>query len=1701
MFIVGAMLFSPPQHDSQSKKLSKMQRIELAIEQELEKTKDLTTGEVPRERLLAARQYADRLRSQPPSNRAAISGIQWQERGPNNVSGRTRAILVDANDGWGNTLWAGGAGGGLWKTTNVLSPTPTWTAVDDLFDNLAISSIAQDPSNGQNMYFGTGEGWFNGGAIRGLGIWKSSNGGTTWSQLASTNNSTFHYVQKLVINSSGTIFAATRAGGLQRSTNGGTSWTKVLGNATGGGADDQAADVEIASNGDIYCSLGIFSTDGIYKSTDNGATWTKQAGGLPAAGFERIELATAPSNSDRVYALFQDNMSYDCSGIYRTDNGGTTWTSLPVPSAFGMPNFCRGQGWYDLIAAVDPNDDDRVFIGGIDLLVSDNAGANWSQISQWYGGGGFQEVHADQHAIVFEKGNSNRIYFGNDGGVFRTFTGSNFTPTISFISNGYNVTQFYAADLHPSSLTNEYIAGAQDNGTQRFTSSGMNNTTEVNGGDGAFCHIDQDQPNIQIASYVFNDYTITNDSWSSTTDVVISNSLGSFINPTDYDSDNNTLYGGYAAGEYSYITGVGTSNTSGSRSIAAFAGAEVTCVRVSPNVANRVYFGLNNGSVVRVDNAHSGAAAGTVVRTGMGSVSCVTLEIGTEAHMLVSYSNYGQVSVFESTNSGTSWTAIEGNIPDMPVRWIEFAPNNNDRALVATELGVWSTDNINGTTTNWGPTNGGLANTRVDMLAQRPSDKEMIAATHGRGLFSTDGFSDCPSPLNLTVSGISGSSATFNWTAATNATSYQIEYRIDGTTTWALATSNATGTSHTVNGLLGNVTYNWRIRSNCSGSNSSFKDGPDFTTGGPVCNPPTGLTVSGVTSNQATLNWAPVSGAVAYELRYKVAGGSIWTTVPNLNVTNYTLIGLTFGTTYNWEVRTECSQNYSAYVAGSDFTTLGAPCDGPSGLTVNSVGTNSANVSWGAVSGVAYYTLQYRIAGTTAWTTLTISNGTSSATINNLSQSTTYNWQVQTHCSFSSSLYVAGPNFTTTFITTGCNSIVSSFPHTNNFESGLGWSNVTGDNFDWTHNSGTTPSSGTGPNGAAEGKFYGYMEVSTPNNPSKTAILNGPCLNLTSVSNPEMTFQYHMLGIDVGILRLEVSTDGINWTQIWFESATQGSLWLPATVSLNAYTNETQLRIRYRGTSGSSWQGDMCLDDIFIGASEGKCSAPAELGTSNITANSATISWSAVLGASSYDVRYRVAGTSTWTTITGLTSNSTVLNGLLANTNYEWEVRTNCKDGASIYVGSQFMTLNPAACAGIVTSFPYTNSFESGIAWTNETGDDFDWTRRSGGTPSSGTGPIGAAHGTWYAYMEVSSPNNPSKTATLTSPCFNLTSVNDPEFIFQYHMLGGSSGNPGTLRLEASTNGSTWTQIWSELGNQGSAWNPTTVPLSSYTNATALRLRFRGTSGTHWQGDMCVDDLQLISGSGNNCPPLDFTINQPVSFGGTQDQGTVQVQDAGATVYLANNAWKAINMNYTVTANTVIEFDFRSTIQGEVQGIGFDNDNSISSNYTFRLYGTQNWGISNYDNYAPSAWKSYTIPVGAFYTGNFTKLVFACDHDVAPSNGNAWFRNVTIHEGNCGPTAFPTVTRNVIAEIGNEGEFNISAYPNPFNDLVYVDMAGMAGTVTVEIFDAMGKKVWQDTNVEAGSRVGLKPNISSGIYLLRVSQGDARRDIKLVKSN
>ena len=732
-----------------------------ALERDMEMMRDPSTGTVPVERLLSAYEYKkDFIQSR---RLGAIPNVNWSSFGPKNQGGRTRAMLVDLNDASGNTLFAGSVGGGLWKTTDITAAAPNWAPVNEMLENLAVTSLAQHPTNPQIMYMGTGEGYGNFDAIRGLGIFKSTNGGATWTQLPATNNGNFFFVMKMQVLNNGVLLVATRTAGLFRSTDGGASFAKVLGSGIGitGAVSNLCYDVQISKDGDVYSSLN----GSLHKSVDGGQTFG--AAIATPITLERVEIACAPSDNNVIYLLVE--RANVVEGILKSSDAAATFVTKTEPDDAdpGIPasDFSRSQAWYDLTICVDPNDPNSVVVGGIDIFKSTTSGDTWIQLSHWYGGFGYQNVHADQHYFFYKKNSSSVAYFANDGGIYQSTNMTATAPTLIDKGTNYNTIQFYACAMDPTAGKAHYLAGAQDNGSHKFTSNSVANSIQVTGGDGAFCHIDQNEPQYQFTSYVYNSFYRSTNNGLSFTSINSGGSTGRFINPTDYDDMDNKLYAAKGINEYLIWMNPQTGNTFETKTITTL-GGQVSAVKVSPTTPTRVYFGTSNGRIVKVEDAAGVAPTAIYLGNPTGGsayVSCMEVEKNNDNHMIVSFSNYGVNSIWETMDGGTTWASIEGNLPDIPVRWAILNPNNSRQLLIATELGVWSTDNVNGSATIWGATNSGLANVRVDMLQLRSSDGYVIAATHGRGLFGTDAFTQPTAGISVVNKvGYIGSPIQFN---------------------------------------------------------------------------------------------------------------------------------------------------------------------------------------------------------------------------------------------------------------------------------------------------------------------------------------------------------------------------------------------------------------------------------------------------------------------------------------------------------------------------------------------------------------------------------------------------------------------------------------------------------------------------------------------------------------------------------------------------------------------------------------------------------------------------------------------------------------------------------------------------------------------------------------------------------------------------
>lgn len=257
-------------------------------------------------------------------------------------------------------------------------------------------------------------------------------------------------------------------------------------------------------------------------------------------------------------------------------------------------------------------------------------------------------------------------------------------------------------------------------------------------------------------------------------------------------------------------------------------------------------------------------------------------------------------------------------------------------------------------------------------------------------------------------------------------------------------------------------------------------------------------------------------------------------------------------------------------------------------------------------------------------------------------------------------------------------------------------------------------------------------------------------------------------------------------------------------------------------------------------------------------------------------------------------------------------------------------------------------------------------------------------------------------------------------------------------------------------------------------------------------------------GSNTTCVTVNFNDYAINPFGAGNDFGTYQLLNGGVVLKVQNNAWKNIALNYTVTPNTIMEFEFGSTLEGEIHGIGFDNDDLLSYNTTFKLHGNQNWGILNYDNYpGGSIWLKYTIPVGQFFTGAFSRLVFAADNDSGNYSGNSYFRYIKIYEGANGCNGNLAEGEGAQQLLVEESAGALLLSPNPTRDALQVTFEGWEGPVQLRVYNAFGQLVQQQA---AGVLEGIFTetlylgNLPQGAYYLQADNGQEVQSSKFIIS-
>ncbi len=414
------------------------------------------TGKVDPADVIKARKQVAELAAKK-GKKSAI-GLDWDIVGPTNVGGRTRAMIIDNSNP--NTFYMGSIGGGFFKSTNAGA---SWELKSDPASNHAVSSIAQAADG--TIYYGTGEDHYasaNGGkntyspGFIGGGVYKSTDGGETFSVLASTvpppntNSGTWSSVSRLRIHqASGKIYAGTMAG-LRVSTDGGQNWSNPLAGMLGGNLPAQ--DVEVTASGVVWVYVDRY----IYKSDNTGANFTEVTGGTVPRNSPRCEIAVSPEDENYVY-IVQTSGSGSFAQAFQSKDGGSTWTEIGSFSIRLNPHGTVG-GWANS-AVVDAHNKERLLVAGLDLWEwSEQFG--WQQLSLWslvatnpvY-------VHADIHDMIYSASDPNTFYVISDGGITRT---QNNGVTFQEMNNNYNTTTYYDMAVGPDGRV---FGGAQDMGT------------------------------------------------------------------------------------------------------------------------------------------------------------------------------------------------------------------------------------------------------------------------------------------------------------------------------------------------------------------------------------------------------------------------------------------------------------------------------------------------------------------------------------------------------------------------------------------------------------------------------------------------------------------------------------------------------------------------------------------------------------------------------------------------------------------------------------------------------------------------------------------------------------------------------------------------------------------------------------------------------------------------------------------------------------------------------------------------------------------------------------------------------------------------------------------------------------------------------------------------------------------------------------
>ncbi|MQA99148.1 MAG: hypothetical protein GEU78_02455 [Actinobacteria bacterium] len=633
-----------------------------------------------------------------------------------NVSGRVSALATDPSNA--AHVLAGAANGGVWESFN---RGASWSPRTDYQATLTVGALAFDRSAPATVYCGTGEGdWWS---YLGVGILRSTNGGTTWSTLCTAPFVGQGFYCIVVDPADGRRLYAGTTRGLYVSTDRGVNWTRRRSARTWSIS-------KVPGSAQILAGC----SDGLFRSNDNGTTWTRIGLRGSPGSFDRLAVAIAPSNPRIAYAWgtgapYTGPSSIPTAYLWRRARG--VWTAVGIP-----PGAATGQSWYDWYLAVAPDRSNQIYCGAIDIHRGTLSSGTWTWVnlsSKTVG----NSIHPDQHSIAFEPGAPNTVYAGNDGGVYRSRDRG---ITWVHCNNGLQISEFeYIA--HHVGTSRWLIGGTQDNGTNRWT--GPSTWEHVSDADGGDCGVNRANPQVVFHTWQWGRL------WRSTN----GGNFGSWVNitPARPAGEGPGLF--YVPFECSATTGntiaVGGQALYVSRDLGTtwtrlgFPAAGTASALYIPD-ADTVIVGLTDGRIFRTRWTGSWGALAALTTPRAGAwVSDLHATPGGGGRIWATSSRVGGGRVFRSEDGGNTWTNVSAGLPNLPINAVEVDSGNAQRVWVAADLGVYQSWNSGA---SWSNFSSALPNAYIGDLVFHPHARVLRAGTRNRGVWEipVDGWMTQP---------------------------------------------------------------------------------------------------------------------------------------------------------------------------------------------------------------------------------------------------------------------------------------------------------------------------------------------------------------------------------------------------------------------------------------------------------------------------------------------------------------------------------------------------------------------------------------------------------------------------------------------------------------------------------------------------------------------------------------------------------------------------------------------------------------------------------------------------------------------------------------------------------------------------------------------------------------------------------------------